>query len=104
MISQSLAANVRVILLTPTPDNTQTPGANPQARKPLRQHAQQIRDLAASHGTGLVDSLELFDQATVSGVSLSNLLSWSNHPNRQGHDLVAAGLLSYFPPYEQGDL
>ena len=28
---------------------------------------------------------------------LTDLLSWSNHPNRRGHELVAGLLLRWFP-------
>ena len=31
------------------------------------------------------------------GGDLSDLLSWSNHPNRAGHELVARELLRWFP-------
>jgi lysophospholipase L1-like esterase len=97
MIQQSLARKIRVILLTPTPDNTQQPSASEEQRQPLRQHAQQIRDLADQFGVGLVDSLAAFDHCITQGGKLEDLLSWPNHPNRQGHDLVAAALLRYFP-------
>jgi acyl-CoA thioesterase-1 len=95
MIEAALKANVKVVLLTPTPDRTQLPGAADKERQPLLAHAEQIRGLAAEYGTGLVDCLAEF--AAADG-SLLDYLSWSNHPNRAGHDLAARALLRWFPP------
>jgi lysophospholipase L1-like esterase len=97
MIEQALAANTKVILLTPTPDMTQAPAASAQDRQTLQEHAGQIRELAAKHGVGLVDSLTAFEEYMEAGGDLTDLLSWSNHPNRAGHELVAKALLRYFP-------
>jgi acyl-CoA thioesterase I len=51
MIAQTLNAGARLLLLTPTPDTTQFPGAPSAARALLRDHAQQIRGLADAHGS-----------------------------------------------------
>ena len=64
---------------------------------PLNQHAEQIRGLAREHGVGLVDSLAAFKDYVRSGGKLNDLMSQVNHPNRQGHELVAAELLKWFP-------
>lgn len=93
MIEQAKAAGARVILLTPTADRT----ANSEdPRDPLGRHAAQIRELAAEHRVGLVDSSALFQQQTRNGVALSDLMSTSNHPNRKGHELVAESLSLWF--------
>ena len=97
MIEQSLAAGARVLLLTPTPDMTQAATASPKERSPLQEHAQQIRALADEYGVGLVDSLAAFEKCVRDGADLTDLLSWSNHPNRAGHELVAKLMLRYFP-------
>ncbi len=96
MIEKALAANIGVILLTPTSDITQRPGATAEARAPLQEHAQQVRDLAAQYGVGLCDSLDAFERYMESG-DLSDVLSQSNHPNRLGHELVTRQLLRWFP-------
>jgi len=96
MIEQALAAQTRVILLTPTPDSTQRPDAPAADQAVLRAHAQQIRDLAAHYDVGLVDSLAAFQRYTAAGGHLGDLMSWTNHPNAQGHALVAKELLRYF--------
>jgi lysophospholipase L1-like esterase len=95
MVDQALAQGAKVLLLTPTSDMTQAREAPAEHREPLRQHAQQIRELAVTKGVGLVDSLAAFEAH--SG-DLTDLLSWSNHPNRTGHELVARELLRWFPP------
>jgi len=94
MVEKAKAKGVRVILMTPTGD-TSARLADPA--DPLNQHARQIRQLAAEHGVGLVDSLEVFKQYVKDGGKLEDLMSQVNHPNRKGHDLVAAGLLRWFP-------
>ena len=94
MIAAAAAARIPVILLTPTPDQASHLD-DPQ--DPLNQHAEQIRQLAATHHLALVDSLAAFKARIAAGTRLADLMSQSNHPNRQGHDLVAAGLLAWFP-------
>lgn len=97
MIEQAQSAGAKVILMTPTPDMTQAPGAPAADRDALQQHAQQVRDLAAQFSVGLVDSLAEFERHVQQGGDLTDLLSWANHPNRAGHELVARSLLRYFP-------
>lgn len=94
MIKMALARHIKVILLTPTPDLT---AHLDDPNDPLNQHADQIRRLAAEYHVGLVDSLALFEAKVRSGTPLKNLMAQSNHPNRLGHEIVAAGLLKWFP-------
>ena len=95
MIEQCRERDIEVILLTPTPD-TRANTVDPD--DPLNRHADQIRKLAAEHGVALVDSLDEFEKATAGGRPLSELMSQVNHPNRAGHELVAASLVKWFPP------
>ena len=94
MITQADARKIRVVLLTPTPDQA---SKLDDPKDPLNQHAEQIRALAAEHHLALVDSLAAFKAAIATGAALPGLMSQGNHPNRQGHDLVAANLLTWFP-------
>jgi lysophospholipase L1-like esterase len=94
MIAAAREAHVPVILLTPTPDQS---ARLDDPADPLNQHAEQIRRLAAEHHVGLVDSLAAFKARIAAGTALPELMSQVNHPNRQGHELVAAGLLAWFP-------
>ena len=94
MITNALARGIKVVLLTPTPDQRaklDDPG------DALLQHAEQVRRLAAEYQVALVDSLAAFQAAMRNGTRLEDLMSQVNHPNRQGHELVAAGLLRWFP-------
>ena len=96
MIKAASALEIKVILLTPTADATQSPTGEENGKRQLAEHAEQIRQLAAAHEVGLADSFAAFHEYMKTG-TLSDLLSWSNHPNRQGHDLVARELLRWFP-------
>jgi hypothetical protein len=96
MIDAGLAAGVKMILLTPTPDGTQAASYKGEDKGLLGEHADQIRTLAAGRGVGLADSLRICMQHS-SREDLSDIMSWSNHPNRRGHELVARELLSWFP-------
>ncbi|MBL9189105.1 MAG: SGNH/GDSL hydrolase family protein [Opitutaceae bacterium] len=95
MIEKAQAAGAKVILLTPTPDlRVKSDGP----ADPLRQHAAQVRELAAAHHTALVDSLARFDAAAQRGTPLADLMSQGNHPNARGHALVAAAVAEWFKP------
>ena len=96
MIQAGIQAGSRIILLTPTADMTQARDYAGNDKDLLAAHANQVRRLADKNPIGLADSLAAFQQYTNTG-DLSDLLSWSNHPNRQGHELVARELLKWFP-------
>lgn len=94
IIRKALNQKIKVLLLTPTGDLAADLD-NPQ--DPLNQHAEQIRKLACQFGVGLVDSLRATHDFIKKGTPLEDLMSQGNHPNRRGHDLVAAELLEWFP-------
>ena len=96
MIRAGLASGVKMILLTPTLDMTQAPTYDGEDRDLLADHADQIRQLAADNGIGLADSFAVCRDYIKRG-DLSDILSWSNHPNRIGHELVTRELLRWFP-------
>ncbi|MCD6286645.1 MAG: SGNH/GDSL hydrolase family protein [Anaerolineae bacterium] len=96
MTQAALDAGVKVILMTPTPDLTQRHGYEGEDQGDLLVQAAQIRELAGDYGVGLVDSLAAFEAYVAAGTDLTDLLSWVNHPNRQGHELVARALLRWF--------
>ena len=100
MIQQAKDKNIPVILLTPTWDITQLPDADDQEREALLAHAEQVRQLADEYDLGLADSSKAFAKATQTE-GLQNFLSWSNHPNQRGHQLVADELAEWFPPFIQ---
>ena len=96
MIEASLARGARVLLLTPTWDNTGVVDPAGEAWRDLARHAEQIRRLAAEYEVGLADSFVAFERYVAAGGDTTDLLSWSNHPNRHGHELVARELLRWF--------
>ena len=94
MIEAALEKQVPVILLTPTAALKATMD-DPQ--DPLNKHAELIRSLAKEYGVGLADSTAAFKQAVAAGASYKDFMSHPVHPNRQGHELVAAQILRWFP-------
>ena len=102
MIEAAIAADSRVILLTPTADQTQAPRYPDEDQPLLANHAAQIRELASEYAVGLADSLAAFAEYSRYR-DLSDLLSWRNHPNRLGHELVARELLRWFPVTAEGE-
>lgn len=97
MIAAATEAGAKILLLTPTADVTQRSANRPKKPQGLRSQAEQIRELAAKHETGLVDCLAAFERYRDEAGDLTDLLSWSNHPNRRGHELVVRELLRWFP-------
>jgi lysophospholipase L1-like esterase len=95
MIEAGTRASARMILLTPTHDITQLASYSGEDAAQLGEHARQIRQLAHDHGVGLADSFAAFQQYREFG-DLTDLLSWSNHPNRKGHELVTREILRWF--------
>jgi len=96
MIEAGLASGAKMLLLTPTPDRTQASDYDGEDKGLLPEHAEQIRTLAAEHGVGLVDSFEEC-MKHASAHDLADILAWSNHPNRTGHEIVAREILRWFP-------
>ncbi len=95
MIEAALAKNVKVMLCTPTPDLRENILSDDV---PLKAHVDQVRSLAAEYKVGLVDSYEAFKEIAKNGGNLNNYMSQTNHPNAQGHRLVADEILKWFNP------
>ena len=94
MIKAAQAQDTKVILLTPTAD------IGAQLENPndlLNKHAELVRQLAYDYNVGLVDSLAIFQEFVQCGGVLQSIMAQGNHPNRQGHELVAQALLEWFP-------
>lgn len=92
MIQEALAKKVKVILLTPTPDQREDLLA---PNSELTKHANQIRALAAQYQVGLVDSYQLF-QELAKKEKLKDYMAQSNHVNALGHDVVASEIKTWF--------
>ena len=76
MIEQAMDEDVKVLLLTPTPDIHHVPD---DKAEDLNHHADQIRSLAEKYNVGLADSLTAFDTELKQGVIVSELLSNGKH-------------------------
>ena len=94
MIKQAKAQNIKVILLTPTPDQS---AKMDDPNDPINRQADDVRAIAKEQGVGLIDSLAEFKKAIKAGATLQSLMSQVNHPNREGHMIVANELLKWFP-------
>jgi hypothetical protein len=93
MISMALKKGIKVILLSPSPDQRVN---ILETKNVLEQHTTQIKSLAEKYGVGLVDSYTLFRQKVVAGESITNYMSQVNHPNEKGHGLIENGIFKYF--------
>lgn len=101
MIEMAKRNNSKIILLTPTADMSRESGLEDYWTL-LQRHAALIRLLASEYEVGLADSLAAYERYVELGGSLTDLLSWPNHPNRKGHEIVALELLRWFPlTYDQ---
>ena len=67
-----------------------------EANNVLEQHQKQIQSLAKENGIGLVDSFEIFKEKVIAGDSISKFMSQVNHPNAEGHRLIADEINMYF--------
>ena len=103
MITSALKTGAHIILLTPTADITQSSEYCEKDKAALVEHAEQIRQLAVEYNIGLADSLAAFEQYAQLE-KLSDLLSWANHPNRTGHELVVKQLLRWFPICNEAEM
>jgi lysophospholipase L1-like esterase len=93
MIQRALKKNIKVILLTPSTDlkvNILTSGNE------LEQFANQITALAKQYNIGLADSYSSFKDHAAKGEDLKIYMSQSNHPNKDGHRLIAQEVVKYF--------
>jgi acyl-CoA thioesterase I len=93
MIEAALKKNIKIILLTPSPDQSVN---ILDSNSDLEKHSTQIKMLSKKYGIGIVDSYELFKQKVMAGDSLSNYMSQINHPNEKGNLLIANEILTYF--------
>ena len=93
MIQKALRQGIKIILLTPSPDqrvDILAPG------NPLALHAEQIRALAGKYHIGLADPLAQFQKLLEEGKALKDYMSHVNHPNAKGHEIIAQEVMQWF--------
>jgi acyl-CoA thioesterase-1 len=93
MIREALSRNIKVILLTPSPDQRIDINA---ARNELEQHASQIRKLALKYHVALADPFKVFQAIQKGGGKLADYMASVNHPNRKGHAIIATEIMKWF--------
>lgn len=93
MIEKALREKIKVILVTPSPDLAVN---LLEAGNVLEQHSNQLKALAEKYKLGLADSYGSFKAAAEKGRELKDLMSQNNHPNKEGHAVIAKGVLAYF--------
>ncbi len=91
MIEKALAQNIKVILVTPSPDQRVNLLA---ADNPLEPHANQIRQLAEKYHVGLADPYAEFKKIAATG-KLEEYMSHVNHPNLAGHQIIADAVAAW---------
>ncbi|GAB3693935.1 SGNH/GDSL hydrolase family protein [Spirosoma flavus] len=91
MIQAALAKGVKVILLTPSPDQRIDIS---DAKNPLEPYVLQIRQLASQHHIGLADPYPKFQQIVKQG-ELTKYMSHVNHPNQAGHEIIADEIIKW---------
>ena len=93
MIKIALKKKIKVILLTPSPDQ----GVNlSDAGNELEKHTNQIKELSQKYNTGLVESYSIFKKIKTDCDCIADYMSQVNHPNEKGHALIAAEIMKYF--------
>jgi len=78
MVKQAKDRGIKVILLTPSPDQS-VHYADP--KNELKKHIAQIRKIAAENHVGLADSYQAFGFLYKDKEQLSKYMSQVNHPN-----------------------
>jgi acyl-CoA thioesterase-1 len=93
MIKKALARNIRVILLTPSPDQ-RINLADPY--NSLKRNTDQIIQLANDNHIGVANAFGVFNTLYINGDSLKIYMSQVNHPNQSGNALIAQELVKWF--------
>jgi acyl-CoA thioesterase I len=93
MIQKAMKRNIKVVLLTPTPDLNENILSD---QSELGKFSKQLIALANSYNIGLVDSYQIFINLAKEGKQLNNYMSQNNHPNHKGHQLVADEICKLF--------
>jgi acyl-CoA thioesterase-1 len=93
MIKKALARNIKVILLTPSPDQRVNLA---DRNNSLKRNTDQIIQLAKDNHIGVANVFGVFNAFYAKGDSLKNYMAQVNHPNQSGNALIALELLKWF--------
>ncbi len=93
MIKKALEKQIKVILLTPSPDMRVDITKENNELEPF---ANMLTELAATWQIGLADSYGQFNKLALQGNALQEYMAQVNHPNEKGHELIADEIMNYF--------
>jgi acyl-CoA thioesterase I len=93
MIKKALEKNIKVVLLTPTPDLNENILSD---QSELEKFSNQLIGLASKYSIELIDSYGIFKNLAKEGKPLNEYMSQNNHPNYKGHQLVADEIVKLF--------
>lgn len=93
MINLAKKRNVKVILVTPSPDQNVNLSDSTNV---LKKHTDQIIQLAKENQVALVDSYNAFEFLYSDKEQLAKYMSQVNHPNELGHELIANEIMKWF--------
>lgn len=93
MIVEALAQNIKVVLLTPSPDLTVDLLLPDNT---LELYRNQLVDLSKKYNIAIVDSYQVFKKRKAEGEELKLYMAQSNHPNEKGHKLIADEIMHWF--------
>ena len=93
MIQKAKDQQIKVILLTPSPDQSVDYG---DPDNELKKQTDQIIRLARENQLGLVDSYQAFEFLYANKKELKKYMSQVNHPNERGHELIANEIVKWF--------
>ncbi len=91
MMSEALAAEVKLILMTPTPDLKED---LLNENKALESHSDLIIKLGKEYQIPVVDVYSSFRELKLQGKDISEYMSPGNHPNEQGHQVVLTEIVN----------
>ena len=93
MIKKAINQHIKVILITPSPDQRID---YLDMNNELKKHRDQIIRLALENNVGLVDSYKAFEFLYNDKEQLEKYMSQVNHPNEKGHELIANEIIKWF--------
>ena len=96
MIETFRGAGCYVVLITPTWDERE-PERLRKGSFGLKAIAGVIQELGCVSNVPVADVYGLWTRKIASGIESSSMLSWSNHPNAAGHDLICQAIIDSLP-------
>jgi lysophospholipase L1-like esterase len=93
MINLAKKQNIKLILVTPSPDQNVNLADSTNV---LKKHTDQIIQLANENQVALVDSYKAFEFLYSDKEQLAKYMSQVNHPNELGHELIANEIMKWF--------